>query len=308
MTRNQTDVDRIAETHLDEIAALNPLAATYWGIAGHDDRLPDLSPDGLAAVSDLRRRTLGALAEARAVDANDRVTVAALREELELAEELRQTGAEEAQLNNIDCPIQSVRDIFDLMATETEHDWTLISTRLAAVPTAMDGYVASLRLAAARGQVSAARQVRAGIAQSDRADEFFAQLVGSAPERLPPSLRADLERHGQAAVESYGVVSRFLSGELLDQAPEADAVGRDRYALHSRSFLGAVVDLDETYEWGKAELARIVGEMNRTAERIRPGATLAEAKEHLRLAAGEYAVEDYMGGVAKVHVKMLEKK
>jgi lipoprotein NlpI len=34
----------------------------------------------------------------------------------------------------------------------------------------------------------------------------------------------------------------------------------------------------------------------------------AEAKEHLKLAAGEYEVEDYMGGVAKVHVKMLEKK
>jgi lipoprotein NlpI len=35
---------------------------------------------------------------------------------------------------------------------------------------------------------------------------------------------------------------------------------------------------------------------------------MAEAKEHLRLAAGEFEVEDYMCDVAKAHVKMLDKK
>ena len=125
MTRTHTDVDQLADGYLDEMAALNPLAATYWGVAGHDDRIPDLSPDGLEERSALRRRTLAALDEADPVDANDRITVAALREELGLAEQLRATGAEESSLNNIDSPLQAMRDIFDLMATETADDWAV---------------------------------------------------------------------------------------------------------------------------------------------------------------------------------------
>jgi uncharacterized protein (DUF885 family) len=36
-----------------------------------------------------------------------------------------------------------------------------------------------------------------------------------------------------------------------------DAVGEERYALNSRYFLGAAVDLQETYAWGWAELKRL---------------------------------------------------
>src|SRR5690606_278960 len=54
-------------------------------------------------------------------------------------------------------------------------------------------------------------------------------------------------------------------------------VGIERYALHSREFLGATIDLEETYAWGQEELARIVAEMERTAQRIRPGSTVKEA-------------------------------
>ena len=42
-------VDDISERYVEEYAALDPVTATYLGIAGHDDRLPDLSPDGFAA-------------------------------------------------------------------------------------------------------------------------------------------------------------------------------------------------------------------------------------------------------------------
>ena len=55
----------IANRYVDEWAALDPIGATYVGIAGHDDRLTDLSPEGFAALADLDRRTL---AELDAVD------------------------------------------------------------------------------------------------------------------------------------------------------------------------------------------------------------------------------------------------
>jgi uncharacterized protein (DUF885 family) len=47
--------------------------------------------------------------------------------------------------------------------------------------------------------------------------------------------------------------------------------------LHSRAYLGTQVDLEDTYAWGQDELARIVAEMASTAERIKPGATTADA-------------------------------
>ena len=48
-------------------------------------------------------------------------------------------------------------------------------------------------------------------------------------------------------------------------------IGRELYALHSRHFLGAEIDLDETYEWGIEELARMVDEQTRIAGRDQAG-------------------------------------
>ena len=279
-SRTPTDVDALADSYLADYVALDPLAATYWGIPGHDAELPDLSPDGLAEISALRRRTLDALDAATPVDRTDRITVAALREELAVAEELRAAGHEEANLNNIDCAIQNLRMSFDLMPTSSTDDWSVAATRLSRVPEALTGYAASLRHAAAAGHVSAQRQVRACIEQCAEDSDFFTRFVAGA-DGLPDSLRADLDRGAAAAGAAYRELGAFLADELLAQAPERDAVGRERYTVHSRAFLGTQVDLDETYAWGQAELARITAEMQATAERIKPGASVDEAIEFL---------------------------
>ncbi|WP_433188451.1 DUF885 domain-containing protein [Actinoallomurus sp. CA-150999] len=282
-----TAVDRVMDGFLDEYAALDPIAATEFGVSGHEERLPDLSPDGLAEISALRRRTLAALDRARPEDAVDRVTVAAAREHLQVAELLRDAGTEESRLNNIESPLQGVRQVFDSMPTATVRDWAAIATRLARVPEAIGGYVASLRTAAADGRISPRRQVQAGIAQSRACtgpDGFFARLAAGAGPRdgvLPDSVRRDLERGARAAAAAYEELARFLADELLPKAPDEDAVGRDMYALFSRSFLGSQVDLAEAYEWGQEELARITGRKRDIARRILPGATVGEAMEHL---------------------------
>ncbi len=115
-------------------------------------------------------------------------------------------------------------------------------------------------------------------------DGFFARFARDASvadHELPASLRADLERAAQAASESYAQLATFLRDELLVQAPERDAVGREAYGLHSRSFLGARIDLEETYAWGQDELARITALMAQTAERIEPGASIRDAMDIL---------------------------
>ncbi|MGH3390486.1 MAG: DUF885 domain-containing protein [Actinomadura sp.] len=302
VNRPATPVDDLVDDFLDQHAALDPILATARGLLGHDTEMPDLSPDGLAEISALRRRTLDALDTVTPADATDRVTIAAAREQFEVAELLRATGAEEASLNTIESPVQRIREVFDLMATATSDDWASVATRLARVPAAVSGYITSLRLAASRGQISPHRQVAAGIEQSLKntgADGFFATFASSATADLPRSVRSDLDRGAMAAAAAYQGLATFLRDELLPNAPERDAAGRDRYALWSRSFLGTSVDLAETYAWGQEELARVAEEMRATAERIAPGASVRAAMDHLdtdpsRILVGTDALRAWM--------------
>ncbi|TAM91922.1 MAG: DUF885 domain-containing protein [Jatrophihabitans sp.] len=281
-----TAADTVAESYLDAHAAHDPLAATEMGIPGYDDRLPELTPDWWAEGSALRRRALDDLAAVSPQDDNDRVTIAALRAELTLREQLRDCGQDEATLNNVASPLQSVRDTFDIMPTATVEDWHAVATRLAAVPAAVEGYIASLRYAAGRGRVSPVRQVDAGIRQAGDnigADGFFATFAdgAAADADLPASLRADLATGARAASQAYESLRTFLQQELRAQAPTRDALGRELYPLYSQVFLGAAIDLEETYAWGQAEVARLAAEMAATARRIVPGAGVDEAIAHL---------------------------
>jgi len=120
--RAWTAVDRIAEAYLDDTAALDPVAATDAGIPGHDHRLPGLDPAWHDECSHLRRRTLAALAAAEPADPNDRITAAALREQLEAAEELHGAAEDLADLDNVASPHHAIRNVFDLMPTVLRYE------------------------------------------------------------------------------------------------------------------------------------------------------------------------------------------
>lgn len=278
--RTPTDVDRIAEQWVDTAVELNPTLGTYIGRAEADSRFGDYSPDGLERSAEAVRRTIAALEAATPVDDVDVVTVTDLRSELALDLEAHEAGLPLRDLNVIASPAQELREVFDLMSTERPDDWATISTRLGALPAALDGYLETLRLGIRRGIVPAKRQVREVATQAhklERTDGFFAEFVGGAPEELPAALRSDLDARAAQAGAAYGRLAEFLEQELLPAAGERDGVGRDHYALQSRRFLGAAIDLDETYEWGIEELQRMVAEQEATAKEIKPGASVAEA-------------------------------
>ena len=56
----------VADGYVDALVALDPVLATSLGAEQGRDRWPDWSPDGAAAVVDLRRRTLAELDAAEA--------------------------------------------------------------------------------------------------------------------------------------------------------------------------------------------------------------------------------------------------
>ncbi|MFG1948105.1 DUF885 domain-containing protein [Nonomuraea sp. NPDC048826] len=283
--RGATPMDDLAEKYLAEHLALDPILATELGVPGHRTRLPDFSPDGLSEISALRRRTLAALGETLPQDATDQVTAAALRERLQAAEDLRETGAEESHLNNLNSPLQRIRLAFDLMATGTDEDWAAVATRLAAVPAALDGYTAALWHAARRGDPIARRQIAVGVTQCSAIaadDGTFATLALQArraheADGLPRGILDEVERRARAARNAYAGVADFLARDLDGRAVDLDGVGWDRYARYARLSLGMPIDVEETYAWGLAELRRIGAEMAEVAGRIVPGGSVQEA-------------------------------
>ena len=282
-TRPHTDVDRIAEKYLDAAIALSPIKATFLGVPGGEDALDDFSPAGLAQHSDLRRATLADLAAATPLDDVDRVTISAMTERLGLAEESYAAGLDEMSLNVLASPLQSMRDVFDLMPQDTEDHWQTFARRLGKVPAALESYQQSLLAAREKGLVAPRRQVTACAEQSRDLvadDGYFATIVAEAKVGQSPLgglVKDELSRSAKAAAKAYGEMADFLERELLPHAPEADACGRDRYALESRYFLGAVVDLEETYAWGQREVASLHAQMLEIAEGLKPGATVEEA-------------------------------
>src|SRR6187551_601550 len=267
--RTATPIDTIADAWVDTLAELDPSLATYIGRFEHNDRYADFTREGHDRVAEEARRTLHALEATAPADAIDEVTKLDLTRELKLALDLHDARWNLRNLNVIASPAQDVRAVFDLMPTATADDWSVISRRLKALPAALDGYTATLREGISAGIVPARRQVEEVATQIARysADTgFFATFTGDAAPtegQLPASLARELADNSNAARVAYDELAAFLTGEL--------------YALHSRRFLGATIDLDETYEWGIEELARMVAEQESIAHETKPGATVEEA-------------------------------
>ena len=275
----KTPLDALAERYAAGLAELNPVAATEIGLTGYADKLPDYSQDGHDALDELQATTLAQLEATQSHNVQDEVTRDALVERLTVDRQLHATGV--VELNNIASPVQDIRATFDLMPVATAEDWRNIAARLAKVGTALAGYRTRLDAAVEHGNAPAQRQVNACITQARAASAgFFTQLIKPAND-LPHTLRSDLERSAAQASEAYAGFANYLAEDLQHRAHTEDAVGADYYALASRKFLGATVDLAETYDWGLEELDRIVQEQHRVADSLQPGASIEQARQQL---------------------------
>ncbi len=307
-SQHRRPVDAICDQYVQDVAAHDPLAATHAGIPGHDHELPDLSPAGWDAGDELTRRALAAASAATPSDDREAVAREAFLERLGLEQELSDAGYARSDFSVIGSGLHGLREVFDLMPTEGEEAWANIDSRLAKIPATLDGYRTTLQEEAAQGRVSAARQyaevatqVRSWTGQEGDAGDFFTGLV--TPAEAPESLRGQLAEHAAAASAAYADFGRFLIDEMVPRGRAKEAVGRDHYALASRYFLGAAVDLQETYAWGWEELKRLTDDMSATAGRIVPGAGVDEAVAALdadpaRQIEGKEAFRDWMQELA----------
>lgn len=287
MSRSESPIDKLANEWVDQLAKFSPSFATYIGYPGGETRLDRYDPEHHATVAAAAKQTLSELAKLQPIDEVDRVTVDAMQSSLGLDLELHEAGSHQRDMNNLASPSQSIRDIFDLSPTATENDWQNLAERLRQVPIALSGYVESLREGIAKSNTPALRQVEAVLEQAQQitaSDGFFRKFAAEAKVEqgeLPTGLQDELLAAAEDATAGYASFAEFLKNELAPRANPQDAVGRDLYQLYSRSFLGAKIDLDETYEWGKEELARVIAEQEKVANEILPGASISEAIAHL---------------------------
>ncbi len=287
MKRELTPIDKLANEVIALAVSRYPSYATYLGRPGGERDMDDHSPDALKQDRDDAASAKAKLEALTPQDDVDEVTKDALLQSLNKEIRTYESGLYFRNMNNIASPAQDVRSIFDISPTATEQDWDNLASRMHKVGKALEGYAQTLRVGISNNDAPARRQVEEVLGQVKQitADNgFFREFAKNAKAQsgeLPASLRAELSKAAEAATEGYAKFGEFLTQELLPKANAKDAIGKERYKLLSERFLGAVIDPDETYEWGKEELARIVKEQTEVANQIKPGATVAEAVEIL---------------------------
>jgi uncharacterized protein (DUF885 family) len=300
-------IDDLANRYVDDWAPLNPAGATFVGIQGFDDQFEDLSPDGFTAGAELTRRTLAELATTEPETESERVAKDAMQERLGLELARYDAGEVTSELNVISSALHGLRGAFDLMPTDGAEAVGNIASRLNAFPRAVEQLQVTLREAAAQGHASSRHQMIEVAKQCDiwtdpARDNFFHALAG----RLDAdgALRAKLEQGAAASTAATQAFGLFLRDELAPFGRDKQAAGRERYQLASQYFLGAKVDLDETYAWGFEELARLESEMRTVAGRIAgSGASIDDAVHALdsdpaRRIEGKEAFRDWMQSLA----------
>ncbi|MFD0785616.1 DUF885 family protein, partial [Micromonospora azadirachtae] len=190
-------IDELANRYVADWAPLSPTGATYVGIAGYDDKLDDLTPEGYESRAELTRRTLAELDVTEPETKAERTAKEAMQERLGLDLARYQAGETTSEVNVIASGLHDMRMVFDLMPTEGADAQANIASRLNGFAAALDGYKTTLRAAAAAGHISSKVQLTEVAKQCDiwvdpSGDNFFHGLV----ERLGAdgSVGAELRR------------------------------------------------------------------------------------------------------------------
>lgn len=284
MPQRETPIYSLSDRFIDEQAALDPLAATYFGIPGYDHLMTDFSPSGHDARADHASRTLASLNTLTPTDDADRLAAGVLRNDLELTVAEHAAGEHLRSIRVIAGDLDGARAIFDLTPTDTEGDWENIASRMEAFPTTLEGMRASWREGLRRGVPAPVRQALAVADQAtawagENGNGFFDQFAESA--EVSDTLKSRLALAARDCGAALAETGAYLRGEYARHADPNDGVGEERHAFARRRYLGMESDAKEAYDWGWDEVARLDAEIRRVGEEILPGATTAEVRHLL---------------------------
>ncbi len=286
------DIFELSDRAVDQAAALNPVDATYSGIAGYDNAWPDLSPAGHSVKREFYAQLKADALACPAPDDRHQLAQRVLVEDCDAHLRYLDASGHHYELNNIESPHQWGRFIYGSMTDQTDDDWEAILQRLETTAPFMAGYQATLEEGRSVGNVVSRRQVEAvmeqgALASSDESpfDPLRQRLADSPVDTSRYLERLDAAIDGAKA--TYASFNTFLATYLSDAA-EQDGVGEERYLSAAETFLGTRLDLRATYRWGWDEVERLWADMEAACAEIDPDAPTLDVLERLRTSP-EYA-------------------
>ncbi len=276
---------QIADGYVETLAQMDPITATYLGVPGFDHLMTDYSPESADAMAQAEREVLGGILAEEPNGVRERRCRDTVEDEISASLERYEAGLHYSGMNILHSPVQSLRQIFDMMPRQSIEDWENIASRMEGISEALSNYGKTLDEGIRKGLTSSQRQTRGCIEQVETwignrdAAPFFSEIAQSYGEES--SLGSRLEKAAGAANAAYAEFADYLRDVYMPAARSADAVGADHYALTSRSYNGVDLDVRDTYEWGWEQLRWVESEMRSAADRIEPGASVDEAIELL---------------------------
>jgi uncharacterized protein (DUF885 family) len=292
----------LADRFWDDYLATHPAWATVIGDRRFDDRLEDLSPEGIAG----RIQWLdGVVSSARDIDPaalsdTQRVTRQMLVDEAGSHADSLRTGIHEWTVDPLSGPTVSLLDLVDYQVVRTPDDGRKLVDRWRAVAGYLDQLGANLREAAADRRVASRPPVERQIDVLDRLLEQpaegwkLAQPATAAHDDWPAEelrrFRADLlEAVRDVALPAFARYRATLDEAVLPVARSVDRPGLvhlDGGAETYRTFIHVHTTLDltpeELHATGLAEIERIDAEFVELGRRVLGTKDLATTLAALR--------------------------
>jgi len=308
-----SDIFELSDRAVELIADGDPIGATFMGINGRDHLWTDYSPAGHQARSDMWNAIQ---ADAMAIETTtdiDSLAKRVLLAEAAEAIDLFEHGDHYRDLNNIVSSLQNIKDVLDVMGRGSAAEWANIAARIETMDCAIGGYQMTLAEGLTKGFAVARRQAEAAIVEARVMGGDESPFLGLLEEFSESTIDdAELSARLSAGVEvarrEYSQLGEWLQATYLPQAVEKDACGRERYISEARKHLGMTIDIDETYAWGWAEVARLRARMAEVCRDIDSTKTVEEVVEMLEADESRSAgsVEEFIETMQQVQNDAVE--
>ncbi|MFC3494922.1 DUF885 domain-containing protein [Glycomyces rhizosphaerae] len=287
----------LAQQYFDFHLADNPTSASFYGIPGYDDKLPDPSREG-----DQTRLAHHAVVRAglKSIDAGslggqDRITYSMLaRLVADQTASINAALGEVALSNTITGPVSTMLSSLPRMSLDSEQRSRDYLVRLGSLGDYFDAVLDRYRQAAAEGRHQTRQGVLAVIEQIDDYLDTAVErdpLVGPSPtgveaegwkaeaaELVAARVRPSLRRWREALESEFLPVARTDEQVGVCHVPG----GLEGYAAASRQFTTTDLSPEAVHQIGLDEVARLRDEFAEIGARVLGTADVAEVVDRLR--------------------------
>jgi len=296
----------LVEGRFRRLVASEPIAATYFGIHGYDDRLGDGGRDTILADIAADREHLAAI---EALD--DAALSSPVRFERDLeVHNVRRSIFEADELRIWERRSLALDTIGDGLFLLFARDHAPLAERLDAITSRLEGVPTHLEEARHRSSVPQVRLwQRIEIESAGQLPAFFDELVAAGRGVLGQAEQRRLERAASTAAVSVELFTTWLEGTIADGI-DASGVGRELHdrMVELRAFDG--LDADAILDLGEQKLAEEIEARRAAAREIDPDADVNDVVARVKsdhAASFDAALEQYRDAMRRARAYLIEK-